>query len=450
MKKGKINLLSFEDDGNDEETVKIQKKSSNTKKETEISRPPLDLSQIKDRVIQMELDEEMVIEGEVAEALFEEENGNYDDSGLLEKIKEAKEKRKRRGEASKNKLTTEEDFNELPDYIPITTKGDYWLTKDTKESEEAFNKNSSRLVREDLFNEIEVDDASGAYTSFIGKSSEGRQGLMMTKKMLERDIKTEELYDLEMELNEPFEEINDDEISWEKSQILKGIEKGWNRPDDEMNFYSKQAKLPNYIPPPSIDKEEDTNFKIFSFIDIDINSKDIELNINRISEDSKRLKERVKELEIEIENKRKRIEKTNEIETFFVRYSRFLTEKLLELNEISKDQVKWEHFFDNVDVEDSDLLDLPDIINKISFLGLGTSQNYKQITELFIKYHFMAMDFDKNSNSNSSDPQNIWESSGLADALEKIENPIELLTEIFADDFDKLKLIESSINFKDL
>lgn len=435
MKKGKINLLSFEDDDNsDEHEVKIQIKPSTVKK-AEVSRPPLDLSQIKDRVVQMELDEEMVIEGDLAEALFKSDTHEDDDLVILSKIKEAKEKRKEFCKLNQELIDNDE---ELPDYIPITTKGDYWLTQDTKESEESFNKNSSRLIREDLFNEIEVDDASGAYTSFIGKTAEGRQGLMMTKKMLERDIKTE-LYDMELDLDEPVDEFNDDEINWEKSQVLKGIEKGWNRPDDEMIFYSKQAKLPTFIPPPPIDKQPET-LLLVNFVD----TKEIEVNVNRIEDDTRRLEIRAKELELEIESKKKKLNSLNEMETFFMRYSRFLTEKLPELTEISSDRSKWEHFFDDVDVEDSDLLDLPDIINKITILGLGCSlDNYKQLSELFIRYHFMAMDFQ-----DSSDPREIWENSGLAEALKQLDNPMELLAEVFANDLDKLKLIETAINFK--
>lgn len=430
MKKGKINLLSFADDEGEEELeVQIKMKPS-IKKEPEITRQPLDLSQIKDRVIHMKLDEEMVMEGEVAEALFDEE-----DEEEMTEVLQLQE------QAQKQRINWREAINtseELPDYVPISTKGDYWLIQDTKESEEAFNVNS-RLVREDLFNEIEVDDASGAYTSFIGKS-DGRQGLMMTKRMLERDIKTE-IYDLELDPNVPDDDA--DSCDWEKGQVLKGIEKGWNRVDDETNFYSKQAKLPNYLPPPPIqvpkEKEKEVDFqnslKESETVAIDD-------NVNKISEDSIKLEKRIKELELELESRSVKIAKMNEIETFFIRYSRFLSEKLPELKEIeeSKDQSRWEHFFDNVDVEDNDLLNLPDIINKIKQLGLDTPGNLKESTELFVKYHFLVMEFNDVSNA-----KEIWENSGLAEALKSIENPVELMRNIFFNQPEKLKSIETEI-----
>lgn len=420
MKKGKINLLSFADDNAEEEEVNFSKKPQKSSyKETDNSRPPLDLSQIKDRVIQMELDEEMIIEGEVAEALFTADNDKEEeaeDLSLLQKIKEAKSKRRE----------AVNDSEELPDYIPISTKGDYWLMQDTKESEETFKTSTSRLVREDLFNEIEVDDGSAAFTSFYGKS-EGRGGLMMTKKMLERDIKSD-LYDLEIS-----EMIEDAEVDgWERVQVLKGIEKGWNRTDDEANFYSKQAKMSNFVPPSPIEEFDQSLLE-------EIDTNQLEGNLKKISDDSKRLEEKIKELETDIDATSKSISSYNEIETFFMRCSRFLSEKLPELNEIN-DKERWEHFFDNVDIEDSDLLDLPDIINKAKSILGPNFDGCKELTELFIKYHFMAMDFDP-----PSDPKTIWESSGLKDALNSIEDPLELLRQVYVDDLEKFELIERVI-----
>ncbi len=392
MKKGKINLLSFED----EETIEIQRKPASAPKLKLIERPAFDLSQIKDRVSQMELDEEMVLEGEAAETFNSAVCGEEEeDADLLEKIKEAKLKRN-----TKTNTNTNSSYTELPDYIPITTKGDYWLTRDTRESEEAFSKTSSRLVREDLFNELETDDPGNAFTNFTGEDG-SRKGLMMTKKMLERDLKTDN-YDLEINVDPDSLETEDD-LMWQKGQVLKGIERGWNRQaESETNFYSKQAKLTTFNPPKPFETGSLEPFLALHDTSL------LTRNIDRIEMDSRRLEERISEIKREIQTFNSNLKEFNEMETFFMRYSRFLSTKLAELPAVSDDKGKWEHFFDDVDVEDSDLLDLPDILGKLE----GTV-HLKEVSELFVKYHFMALDFDPEN----CDIESVWEQSGLKYAL---------------------------------
>lgn len=421
MKKGKVSLLSFEDD--EEEMIEILKKSQNTAKlsNSVVDRPTFDLSQIKDRVTKMELNEEMILDGEAAE-LFISQEEEEEDVELLNKIKEAKLKR--------NNLKNEEKEHDLPDFIPITTKSEYWLTRDTIESEETLKSSSnSRLVREDLFNEIEIDDPGMAYTNFIGKSVEGRSGIMMTKKILERDIKTGknqvEGDDYDMELSEV-----EDDIIWRQSQVSKGIEKGWN---EGGNFYSKQLKLEIFIPPAPFQFHD----KIFTKFD----TLELKENIRRIEEDSNEIEKKIAEFKSEIKSRNSSLNFLLNLETFFIRFSRFLSQKLPELQRIleNKDRIGWDQFFDNIEEEDSDLLDLPNVLKKAQ--SLETTQHFKELSEIFILYHFGAIDFDPHR-----DLKDIWEGSGLKDALSVIPDLSSILKDIFVNNLDKYEKIHKAIN----
>ena len=148
MKKGKINLLSFE---NDEEDVNFSIQQKKPSKPTQSNPVSFDLSQIKDRVIQMELNEEIILDGEAVEALLNEStevgSESFDDAEMVERIREAKQKRS---------LFAGKDYEDdegATDFIPVTTKSEYWLSRDTRESEESFQSTTnSRFVREDFFN----------------------------------------------------------------------------------------------------------------------------------------------------------------------------------------------------------------------------------------------------------------------------------------------------------
>ena len=404
MKKGKINLLSFEDD-DEEETFTIQQRKPS---KPTASKPSsnFDLSQIKDRVIQMEMNEEIILEGEAAEALLnkEEDDENESPVELEKRIKEAKEKRRQQIDDTENIDTV--------DYIPVTTKSEYWLSRDTKESEDAFASNS-RLVREDLFNEKDIDD--GSYTNFM---PEGRRGLMMTSKMLERDIKTD-MYDLDLELDTT---DNLDETNWERGQVLKGIEKGWNSGESEASFYSKQAKLQPFVPPP---KFSDT-LSSTSFVLVD--TAEIEKNIEKITLDSCQLETRIDTLKAEIASEKSFLNELIDLELFFFKYSRFLNEKSAELKEIetTKNHEKWLHFFDVYDDDDVpvEFLNLPDIMEKASKLNLSSPKHLSELTGIFVKYHFSSLNDNK-------DPREIWESSGLKNVFESKVKDLRMITEIF-------------------
>ena len=497
MKKGRINLLSFE---GDEEKIKTPefgfgfgsgsgsssrnqniKRSFITKNE---KKAEVDFSQIRDRVIQMDFDEEIILEGDSAEAFLSrnlnEKNDNFnsgedEELKLVERIKEAKLKRSLK------------DFDhrdqELPDFIPITTKGEYWLDRDTRESEETFNSTTSRLVRENLFNETEINDGNEGFTQFFGKDVLGRQGMMMTSKILERDIKSE-LYDLELNVN--VEQLNDDEetisdVMWEKSQVLKGIEKGWNQGEGNNNFLSIQTKLSTFIPPKSLNYFNSSNNNNFD-LDLKINNEELKKfgeNVEKISSDSKQLEERINELRIEIENSHLFIQKLNEMETFFVRYSRFLSEKIPQLQSLEQEFInlnlsetettgrhcKWESFFDNVDC---DLLDLPGIIKKYKMI-IKTNyspehKNLIELTSLFVRYHFLSI----NNDDDTKDIWKIYEESGLSAALKLLNTEqqsnldLQLLDAIFEEieinngngngneqqNFDRIKRIRNEILIK--
>lgn len=420
-------MISFEDD----EDFEIQRKppvSSLKNNNKEQVRASFDFSQIKDRVAQMEIDEEIILEGAVAEALLaqdledyteQKEQLVYDENDIIR----IKEQRKNRFEEQE-----EPEHEVLLDYIPITSKSDYWLTQDTQESELVFNSTTnSRLVREDFFNEREVDDASGAFTSFIGTAS-GRKGLMMTSRMLERDMKTQD-YDFELvEHDDETVVDNVDDVVWEQAQMLKGMEKGWDQTGD--SFIMKQSKLTAFNPPPKLRNS------VIDYGDSTQALKGVEENIKKIDLDTEQIEAKRKELEAAINGHRDNVNRLAELETFFMRYSRFIREKLTELNEVD-DFDRWEHFFDHIDDIESDLLDLPAILNKARSLNctsLSITQ-LKELTELFVKYHFKAIEYGR-------EVGDVWESSGLKQVLGGVDVK-ELLEAIYGDEIERFAVILS-------
>ena len=432
MKRGKINLLNF-DDGDEEEeeavnfSIHQRQKHQQTQKQPQKSNTVhFDLSQIKDRVIQMELNEEIILDGEAVEALLNEStevgSESFDDAEMVERIREAKQKRS---------LFAGKDYEDdegATDFIPVTTKSEYWLSRDTRESEESFQSTTnSRFVREDFFNEKEVDDPTNSFTNFIGTGTLGRQGLMMTSKMLERDLKTD-LYDLEIKEEDGSDPLNgEDYNNWERGQILKGIEKGWNATETEASFYAKQAKLKHFVPPPK--------FTTNSFaIDADIDTAKLEENIGKISQDSGQLEARIDTLKLEIIKEKSLLKELNDLESFFLAFSQFLKEKFTELREIeeAKDLERWEHFFDNAP---EDFLNLPEIIEKANKLNLNSPKYLSESTGIFVKYHFLW---------DSRDPKEIWEASALKDAFAIVDPQLlkEMFREIFASETDKFERIK--------
>lgn len=463
MKKGKITLISFEEE---EEEIEIQRKQPETTKvvKSNLKAPSFDFSQIKDRVSQMELDEEIILEGAEAEA-FEEQEDEETYSGAIETnlrftendINRIKEQRKVKFE---EKFGGREDDEMLPDFVPITSKSEYWQNQDTRDSENNFQLSSnSRLVREDLFNEKEVDDASGSFTSFIGKSGDGqRSGLMMTSKMLERDIKSQN-YDLDLDVNitengsDSNEEENEENLVWEQAQMLKGMEKGWDQstvmatstttttatamPSME-SFLIKQTKLNTFISPPKLTRN------YLDKCDAEIPNKivEIEENIQKIEIDSEKIEGKRRELEIEIGAHERNLKNILELEKFFVRYTRFLREKMEELDEIDTFD-RWEHFFDHLDDDDDDdLIDLPEILNKLKSLNMAANPRIiKESTELFIKYHF------KSAFNYGKDFQQVWDESGLKQVLtDYFEGSDGLLIGLFEDIYG-VDLVEEKFKF---
>lgn len=429
MKKGKINLLSFEEDDQEEEGVNFSMRQQKKPQQTPKSNPVhFDLSQIRDRVSQMEMNEEMILEGEAAAAFMNEsakEDEEEADAEMTRRVKEARQKRSLFALASED---VDGNVEESSDYIPITTKSEYWLARDTRESEETFHSTSdSRLVREDLFNEREVDDPTGAFTSFLGTGASGRQGLMMTAKMLERDIKTD-MYDLELGDGKSDDEDDDLGGAWERGQVLKGIEKGWDSTDTEAGFYSKQAKLKQFIPPPKFP----TNPPV---IEAPIDTTRLEENIQKIGQDSNLLESRIGALKLEIKTGKSDLNELAELEIFFTDFSQFLAEKFVELREIEeeKDRERWIHFFDN---SPEDFLNLPEIIGKATKLNLSTAKHLSELTGLFVRYLFLFL-------WDAPDPKDIWDASGLKEALGSNTTALEeLFREIYVNEEDKYQQIK--------
>jgi hypothetical protein len=439
MKKGRISLLSFEDEEELPEKIVIVKPQ-----EARTSASRYDLSQIKDRVTQMDLNEEIVIDGEEADALFggDENTGEFCEDS---KIKEAIDLRRRMRDS-------QEQQEEQEDYMPITTKAEYWLQRDTRESEEQFAAtDSSRLVRENLFNEVENDNAAGSFTSFFGKSSSGgtrTTGLMMTAKMLERDIKSD-IYDFELSPQCPNEEAS----QWEQAQIIKGLEKGWT-PQSE-SFLIKQTKLSAYFNTPPKPETTTSLADLQEFETQD--TAELTLNIERITQDSLQLAERMQKLKVDIEDSQKTITDLDEYETFFIKFARFVAEKMPQLKEIEthadmKDTNfdhffrKWEHFFDN---DDAEFVDLPLILQKYQELNLYPISNTEHLAEiigLFLRYHFLALKL-----VNGAEVMDIYEASGLKSVLENCmqNDPLILIKEVYKDNPDTFEEIMAKWNIAD-
>ena len=162
-------------------------------------------------------------------------------------------------------------------------------------------------------------------------------------KMLERDIKT--MYDLDLELDTT---DNLDETNWEKRSSFKRESKRVGILGNlEASFYSKQAKLQPFVPPP---KFSDT-FGSTSFVLVD--TAEIEKNIEKIARFRSTWNQN---WHFKSRNCLRKIilNELIDLELFFFKYSRFLNENQAELKEIetTKNHEKWLHFFDVYDDDD--------------------------------------------------------------------------------------------------
>lgn len=496
--KGRINLLSFDDDN--EMEMGIDSEASllpltGVKKQQEVKtrdinyientqeRIGLDLSQIKDRVLQMEINEEIVLDGEEAaqmlSSFYNETETNDNEDVLLEKrIKEAKERRTLMKNSSRVDYEVNDDFISLGS----GTKGEYWMNRDTRESEESSFTSTSRLVREDLFNDRDdVDTKTEQMTQFIGKSVEGgkREGLMMTSKLLERDLRD---YDLEISLEEEHEEHDEESgeksqesIRWQHQQTKKGISGKGN----ESFIVNLQSRLEPFFPPKGVIKsfDFDTLGNITESSSA-VQETELQNNLVKIQSDSKRVEERTEELLAVQSDLKENLMIISRLESFFRNYSTFVQEKMSEMdviqqqaddtkdysnvslnvnvnvnnNNITSDILK--HLFD--DCEDEEYLNLPVILDKYFELKTRLNsisaesderdqeiefQNIKDILILFIRYHFVLSSLTTTTTTTTMSVKEVLESSGLQTIFDRINSvtvteefePVKLLSEALKD-----------------
>lgn len=380
------------------------------------ARSVFDASKVRDRVMQMDLEEGAILAGEEAESLLEDGDAMEGDESLAmltqTRIQEAKDARKTASATRGDFVSLHGDEDEellLHDDEPMT-RGRYWAQRDAREVEEEFDTMAhSRLVREDLLHD--ADDASlEGFTAFV-RTAGARQGIAMTRDMLRRDV-TDPVIETAALSDE-----DEESLRWQQQQVRKGMDKGW-RPSDALHdkeaaFAARHAKLEPFVPPrtiPSLSLDA-----LIATLDCETLVKEAEQvqeNVQRIIADSKRQEETMrtcKETEAAAQEADGFYADT---ESFFRRLSRVLGEKLPELEALEArlqavssagtDPITrdiWEHFFDDVDSDD--ICDLPGIIDRFAAMQARYPKDYIQAhleeslplaISLFFRHHFAVFD----------------------------------------------------------
>ena len=346
------------------------------------TKPAFDVSQIRDRVMQMEMGEEMVLDGEALESLEAEEAQEEEDTteALAQalRIKQAKEAR------AKSRL--QEFFPESSeDFLPFAQ--DHRLKRDFEAAEEEFTAHqSSRLIREDLLNDQDDSSAIEGFTMLPG----------LSRRLLERDLKSTEFYDSELrELHaEDSNDDGDEGSSWQATQARKGIEKGWRSAAggayDADEFLAKHSRLAlQFTPPKPLDPT----------IPVDTLLTEEQSKLTALKAELTAIEQNCAKMRLDVEGydfsrfdteaEKARLGELRSLAAFTAKWSAFLTEREAELEALSSQCQTdnalvldaWEHFFDDVEAEE--LLDLPGACVRLR----GEEEALVQIVGFFCKYH---------------------------------------------------------------
>lgn len=403
-RKGKI-TLTWDDDDADEHQLNPEISIKPTKMRPSYISPdtdstPLDISKIKDRVLQMDLaeNEQIIISGDLLEEGEDNDGDDYiTNQELIGKIKAAKEARMKR--------------TQTPDEIEDEEELPFWMRKRNEQDQlESFNEDS-RFVREDILNENETENHKmEGFTSFAGG---------LSRKLLQRDLKSSEFYDTEIGT----ELIEEDD--WQAAQLRKGIDKGWQvTSDDQSAFLAKQSKLPAFIPPPKIRAELSSIDRVLRDESEALQSTQSELrtlqdNLVKLKLQSQSID--FSPIEAEIVGIQSQLASLTAFQALVNKLSVFLQEKGPELEALSSqfsnsDPIMldvWEHFLD--DIEDADLLDLPRIVK--TFMEQDQTTALVDILRFYCRYHLMRAEGEEQVQQND-----ILISSGLSNILESLNN----------------------------
>lgn len=407
-RKGKI-TLTWEDDDEEQLNPEIFIKTSKIKSftaHTDADSTPLDISKIKDRVLQMDLaeDEQVIIPGDLLEN-DDDEVDEVEEQELIKKVKAAKAARMKKNNQAEEEIVDEEE-------IP------FWMRKrDEQDQLESFNEDS-RFLREDILNENDVEtDKMEGFTSFAGG---------LSRKLLQRDLKSSEFYDTEIGT----ELVEEDD--WQAAQLRKGIDKGWQATnDDQSSFLAKQSKLPAFISPPKIPTEKQSIDSALKSETEALQSAQTELNI--VQENLLKLQLQSQQIDFssieqEISNLTEQLTSLSSFQALVNKLHVFLQEKGPELEALASqfsnsDPIMidvWEHFLD--DIDDADLLDLPKLVK--AFTENNQTFALVDILRFYCRYHLMR--------ANAADEHDtILAQSGLSNILESL-NDAQLVKEILA------------------
>ncbi len=405
MRKGGRISFNWADD--EEPELNLPSKLKPSTKQTFAS-SSFDVSQIKDRVLQMEMGEEVILDSSMLEQLEAEGEAEEDEESLAQalRIKQAKEARANSRLKQVHAVPTEEE-----DYISLN--GDHRLKRDFAAAEEAFTSTQhSRLVREDLVNDRDDTEVIEGFTPLN----------TLSKRLLERDLKSADFYYTELRLQEA--DDSDEEVSaWQASQARKGIEKGWRGGGaagefDADAFLAKQSRLTmQFTPPKPLD----------AVVPIDTLLLQETAQLEALKAELQAIEENCSKMRLDCEKydfsrfdtsqEREKLGKLKEFSVLVSKWTVFLAEREAELdalteqasmeaNELVSDA--WEHFFDDVDDE---FLNLPALCTQFT----GHDEALAHIIGFFCKYHLL-----KEKLQPGCSRQEILDSSGLQVILDSL------------------------------
>lgn len=416
MRRGKI-TFSWEDEPGQEAELNLPTPRPAAKPAATFNKPTaasFDVSAIRDRVLQMEMGEEVVLDGTSLD-----DHDHDQDQDTLRIIQQAKEARAKMRE-KQDTVAVEED-----DYLPVTSSGQYWLKRDVQDAEEAFHSSShSRLVREDLVHDRDDSADVEGFTSFAGG---------LSKRILEKDLKSGDFYTAAASA-EAADDSDEEVAAWQAAQARKGMEKGW-RPlgeaDSSDGFLARQSKLASHFTAP---KQLEPPLPIDTVLQAEsAQLEKLKATLQEIEENCARM--RLDQVAFDFgrfdtAREKAKLASLQQLHQVVSQWTAFLSEREAELEALLAQtdgpldliQDAWEHFFD--DVEGEQLVLLNSLPWHCSFLQqhLADEQLSREVQAalvhlvgFFCKYHLMKERFT------SQDRSEILAECGLQAILDALD-----------------------------